>query len=331
MKKYSDTAFVQLSTRLRASLGTLSHTDRLQKAIDGASSASALAAAMRSVMMQDVSVPEGAGLDEMCDAYIGYAVATVRKNSPEPGMYDSLLYKFDAANLKLALKSALRGLDAPKLFPYGTVDEKTVHRCAQERDFSALPKGLAEGCEKAVTAWSESRDAMSFDLLIDRGCFEDAARRAKESGIPLLVELCSLDADAANVTAFARIALLDLAAEAKRELFSRAFVCGGKLAEVKFPRSEMTFEALADAVGGTYLGADVRRAAESQDRTATLEGAFRRRRSALCAGVKFIPFGGEVPAAFIVEREAEARAFALAAAYLRRGASAADIRSALMA
>ena len=331
MKKYSNTDFVRLSTSLRASLGSLSHADRVQKAADGATSQSALAAAMRAILTQDVSVPEGVSLDALCDAYFAHAVAAVRKNSPEPGMYDSLLYKFDAANLKLALKSSLRGVEAPGLFPYGTVDEKTLLRSVEERDFSAFPAPLAEGCERALKAWSETRDAMTLDIEIDKGCFEAAQKSAKDSGISLLVELIALDADAANVTAFARICALELAPEAKRELFSRAFVCGGKLAESKFPRSEMTFDALADAVGGTYIGADVRRAAESSDRTAALEGAFRRRRTALCDGVKFIPFGGEVPAAYLVEREAEVRAFALASAYMRRGASAAEIRTALMA
>ena len=329
MKKYNDTDFVRLSTSLRASLGTLSHAQRVQKAVDGATSVAALTAAMRSIMTQDAAAPEGAALDELCDLYFAHAVDAVRKNAPEPGMYDSLLYKFDAANVKLALKSAFRGVECPAMFPYGTVDERTVLEAAEKRDFSAFPAELAEGCEQAAAAWSETRDAMAVDVLIDRGCFAAAARSAKESGVPLLPELVALDADAANATAFARIAALDLAPEAKRELFSRAFVPGGKLAEAKFPRSEMTFDALADALGGTYVGADVRRAAESADRTAALESAFRRRRTALCDGVRFVPFGGEVPAAYLVEREAEVRAFALAAAYMRRGAGAAEIRTAL--
>ena len=325
MKNMKDTDFVQLSTRLRASLGALSHTDRIRKAVDGASSPAALAAAFRSIMMQDAAVPEGATLDEMCDAYLGYAIDTVKAHSPLPGLYDSLLYKFDAANLKLALKSSLRGADVPELFPYGTLDTATVIRAAAERDFSALPAGIREGCEKAVASYSESADAMTVDLFIDRGCFEDVKAAAMRSGIPLLSELAALDADSANVTAFARIAELSLAPEAKQELFSRAFVCGGKIEEAKFPRSEVSFDALADALGSSYLGAAIHASADAADRISALEAALRRRRGALCASVKFIPFGGEVPAAFIVEREAEVRAFALAAAYMRRGAAQSEI------
>ena len=327
--KLKDTDFVQLSTRLRASLGSLSHADRVQKAIDGATSPSALTAAFRSILMQDVSVPEGATLDAVGDAYLAYAIETVRANSPVPGLYDSLFLKFDAANLKLAIKSELRSEGDPELFPYGTLDADTVLRAARENDFSALPAGLREGCETAVASYGAGGGAMSVDLAIDRGCFADMSAAAKRSGVPLLMKLCEFDADAANVTAFARIAALSLAPEAKRELFSRAFVPGGRIAEAKFPRSEATFEALEDALGSSYLGTALHTASDAADRVAALETALRRRRSSLCDGVKFVPFGGEVPAAFIVEREAEARAFALAAAYMRRGASQAEIRSAL--
>ena len=324
-----DTDFVQLSTRLRASLGSFSHTDRVQKAIDGATSPSALASALRSILMQDVSVPESAGLDGMCDAYLAYTVETVQANSPVPGLYDSLLLKFDAANLKLAIKAALRGEGEPELFPYGTLDGDVVLRAARENDFSALPAGLREGCENAVASYNASADAMSVDLAIDRGCFADMSEAAKKSGVPLLVKLCEFDADSANVTAFARIAALSLAPEAKRELFGRAFVCGGQIWEEKFPRSEVTFEALEDALGSSYLGTAIHAASDAPDRVAALETALRRKRSSLCDGVKFVPFGGEVPAAFIVEREAEVRAFALAAAYMRRGATQNEIRTAL--
>ena len=327
--KMKETDFVQLSTRLRASLGPLSHADRVQKAIDGATSASALAAAFRSILMQDVSLPESATLDAMCDAYLGYTVETVLAHSPAPGLYDSLLLKFDAANLKLAIKAALRGEGEPELFPYGTLGTDEVLRAARENDFSALPYGLREGCENAVSAYNASADAMNIDLLIDRGCFADMSAAAKNSGIPLLRELCEFDADAANLTAFARIAALSLAPEAKRELFSRAFVPGGALGEAKFPRSEVSFEAMEDALGSSYLGAQVHAAADAADRVAALETALRRKRAVMCDGVKFVPFGGEVPAAFIVERENEVRAFALAAAYMRRGATQSEIRAAL--
>lgn len=329
MKAINNTEFVHISTRLRATLGTLSSADRIQKAVDAATSAGALAAALRSIMMQDVTVPESASLDEMCDAYLRYAVDAVKASSPEKGLYDSLLYKFDAANLKLALKSSLRGVEVPPLFPYGTVDEKTLLRAVEDRDFSALPAGLRDGCEAAVAAYTQSGDAMSVDLAIDRGCFADIAVAAKSSGIALLCDLAALDADSANVTAFARIAALALSPEAKRELFGRAFVPGGSIPESKFPRSEVTFEAMADALSGTYIGADIRQAAEDTDTVSALEAALRRRRSAMCDRVKFVPFGGEVPAAYIVEREAEVRAFALCAAYLRRGATQSEIRAAV--
>ena len=90
-----------------------------------------------------------------------------------------------------------------------------------------------------------------------------------------------------------------------------------------------SFEALEDALGGSYLGAAIHSASDAPDRVAVLESALRRKRSTLCDAVKFVPFGGEVPAAFIVEREGEVRAFSLAAAYMRRGATQSDIRAAL--
>ena len=306
----------------------MSHTDRINKAIDSSSSAQSLISAVRGMMMQDALVPDGADLDGLCDAYLRYAIDLVREFSPVKGMYDSLLYKYDAANLKLCMKSSLRSLPYPLLFPYGTVPADKVASAVDSRDFSAFPDGLRRGCGTALEAYAKTGDPMNVDLEIDRGVFEDITDSAKKSGSDVLTELASLDADSANVTAYARICRLDMTVEGKRELFSRSFVCGGRIDRKTFP-ADMTAEALFAALSQTYLGNTLRPARDKDEPIPAIEDALRRRRSMICDRVRFVPFSADVPAAYIVEREAEVRAFTLISAYIGRGASQTEIRAAL--
>lgn len=324
-----NTDFVKISTRVRASLGTLSHADRISKAIDSSSNIATLTSVVRSMMMQDAASPESEGLDALCDAYLEYACSLVREFSPVPGLYDSLLYKYDAANLKLCIKSSLRSLPPSALFPFGTRSAAEAIKAVETCDFSAYPDGLRRGCENAISAYSETGDAMTIDLAIDAGVFEDIAKSAEESGVDILRKIASLDADSANITAFARISRLELPYEAKKTLFVRAFVTGGKIAKESYPVSEMTADALVTAVRRTYLADVLQSQEDSDDFVKLLESSLSRRRKSLCDGVKFVAFSPDVPAAYILERESEVRAFSLIGAYIQRGASQQDIRAAL--
>lgn len=324
-----DTEFVQISTRVRASLGALSHSDRIRKAVDAASSLPSLCAAVRSMMPQDASVPEDASLDGLCDIYLGSAVKLVRSLAPDDGMYDSLFYRYDAANLKLCIKASVRSLGMPELFPFGTVDTKTVAEAAEKRDFSRLPEGMARGCAEGLEEYAATGDAMAIDLCIDRGCFEDTERSAAASGVGILKKIASFDADSANTTAFARICAMKLPAETKRAVFSRAFVSGGEIPASLFPTGDFTFAALKSALAGSRFAPLVSGTDENDFSVSLLEDKLSKARGELLGSVRFIPFGADVPAAYILEREDEVRAFSLIGAYIQKGAAPSEIAEAL--
>ena len=323
------TDFVQASVLARASEGQLSHNDRVSKAADCAS-VDALCAFVRSLFPQDAMPQDGLTLDALCDAYLSAAVKLVRSFSPVPALFDSLLYKYDAANLKLCIKARITDAPRPALFPFGTVGADEAYSAAEKNSFEAFPEGIRAGAEKALADYASTGEARAIDLALDAGCFEDTAKSAAASGVPLLSKLCGVRADSANVTAYLRIAKTALSDSAKRALFDRAFVSGGTLTCEKFESGEFSTDALASSLYGTELSALLRSADAGTDAVREVEAYFDSKSEELLSAIKFVAFGPEVLCAFIVEHESDVRAFMTAGAYLRRGAAQNEIRGAVL-
>ena len=150
------TDFVQASALARASEGQLSHNDRVSKAADCAS-VDALCAFVRSLFPQDAMPQDGLTLDALCDAYLSAAVKLVRSFSPVPALFDSLLYKYDAANLKLCIKARITDAPRPALFPFGTVGADEAYSAAEKNSFEAFPEGIRAGAEKALADYASAK------------------------------------------------------------------------------------------------------------------------------------------------------------------------------
>lgn len=100
---------------------------------------------------------DGLTLDALCDAYLSAAVKLVRSFSPVPALFDSLLYKYDAANLKLCIKARITDAPRPALFPFGTVGADEAYSAAEKNSFEAFPEGIRAGAEKALADYASDR------------------------------------------------------------------------------------------------------------------------------------------------------------------------------
>lgn len=322
------TDFVYASTRVRASQGTLSHEERLAKAADCASY-EALCSYVRSLLPQDRAFSEDLTLDELCDAYFASAVALVRESSPDVKVCDSLLYKYDAANLKLCLKASVSDTDIPPMFPYGTVQVSDIPKAVESGDYSVFTQALAQAAKDALEDYSVKREAMAIDLIIDKACFADMSKRAVESDVHLLRSLCETDADIANITACLRIGKMSLSLAVKREIFDRSFVPGGKLKESCFSGDVFTLEKLRPNLMGTPYS-EILHSISDEDFVAQAENALSKIKTKMLSQIKFTPFGAEVLCGYIVERELEARAFMTVGACIKKGTPSAEIRGILL-
>ena len=72
------------------------------------------------------------------------------RSRPVPALFDSLLYKYDAANLKLCIKARITDAPRPALFPFGTVGADEAYSAAEKNSFEAFPEGIRAGAEKRL-------------------------------------------------------------------------------------------------------------------------------------------------------------------------------------
>lgn len=124
---------------------------------------------------------------------------------------------------------------------------------------------------------------------------------------------------------------MKLPAETKRAVFSRAFVSGGEIPASLFPTGDFTFAALKSGAPpeARFAPACQRYRTENDFSVSLLEDKLSKARGEILGSVRFIPFGADVPAAYILEREDEVRAFSLIGAYIQKGAAPSEIAEAL--
>ena len=249
----------------------------------------------------------GVGGENVYDEALNKTVSLVKNVIPDFSTVAPLLYKYDCANIKTAVKCKIRGIEpASLLFTCGTVPEKTVIDAAEASDFSEIPGEMGKGAEKALAVYQKTGEVRAIDLILDAACFADMKKTADESGCPLTKRIVALRADGTNLITSMRIGAMGLSADVAVSLFERAFVPGGNMPVSAFCSAESgIFDAqtvahhavgdTADAVKTAAKCADADSAAKAVDEAIL----------SMCMSYKFKPFGPEVAVSLVVLREAE--------------------------
>jgi len=232
-------------------------------------------------------------VEEMLTAMLRAGFDTVKSTLPDPTVVAFLQYPYDAHNIKVLLKCAIRGVDpAPLLIDAGTVSCAVLSDLLA-RDAEEIPARLREAAAAARACYDKTKNPQEIDLLLDRACF--AAMHESAAAVPFAAELVAMKADLVNLQILVRILRLGLG-EVGRALQSRALVACGTLNEPFFTAAYDAGEGelsalLARTPYAAWWGEDNTPAALEKRADDLLMRRVQR--------AKYIPFGAEVPIAYL--------------------------------
>jgi len=248
-------------------------------------------------------------LDNLLSQALTGAYREVISLLPDPRALDTLLLVYDYHNIKALIKGEMAGTDpSDALVDVGTVPSDRWAHIMSERDFVTLSFTMKSAIEYALEAFAKSKDPQHIDFILDRACYLEMKTVAKASGCRFLEQYATLLIDSINVKTFARIR------EMKGDwvAFNRVFLPGGSIPEslfvngfdedyIHFAEKLLPYHAFEEVMvkGGTQLSETGRfTELERLSDNAILEFAI---------GAKYVPYGLEVPAAYLIAKESEIR------------------------
>ncbi len=227
-RKPQSTAYMYASARIRALENGLIGRDRVAQLAD-AVNMDELYARLEEFGAALVRDENGVQLEATLGGILQRAMTDVLECAPAPEVFDFLRYPYDCHNIKSAIKSHLRKLSCKDmLFDLGTVAPEVAASMPETGDYTALPAEMAKAAPLALQAYEKTGNPRAIDTIIDKACFADMLRCARESGEAFHVQLVQTQIDLVNLMICLRLVRMG-AGEQGRMLLEQAMLDGGLL------------------------------------------------------------------------------------------------------
>ena len=216
------------------------------------------------------------------------------------------LLPYDCNNIKSAIKCQKRGLDPSRMLItlVGGIPTETVCAAIDRRAFELLPYPFADAAREATEQLSRTGDPREVDRILDAACYAGMLALARESGVPLALELVVKRIDLTNV--MIAIRSIRMGGDAGRRTLAAFFLPGGRLSLSELSEwSAAGEDALLDRLGFTVLERFARSARESDRSLAALERCADDDLMETAREAKFAPFGAEIAVGYLTACEYE--------------------------
>lgn len=215
----NDTSFANAVAAVRAlenSLLTAADIDRLLAVSRSSELADVLVSTGKysSADMSDVNALIDNELEKTWDFICGYA--------PDSDALRIMLYRNDFHNLKAALKSLIMNADPFRYFITPTnLDLGELWTCVRSKDFSSLPKNMADAAAETYSVLTETLDGQLADAYIDCAALDAMQRDAARCGSPFMRKYADLITVGCDIKTAYRCAKMG-----KSQAFAEKAVCG---------------------------------------------------------------------------------------------------------
>ena len=292
MSHKKDTDYLSISARVRAMETRLLTRERLERMVDARDNAEALKV-LAECGYGELNAADPAGLERSLSAAREALFAELAAAVPDGRMLDIFRLKYDYHNAKVLLKAKATGQQAKRLLVSG--GRYDPEQPEQWGDF------FRRAVERARACLDDTADPQQADLLLDKDCFEEMGRLAKECGSDFLQGYVRLAIDTANLRSRVRCARLEKAPD----FLKQVLIAGGNVSVDTLLRVR--------EVGEPFRVGPLARAAQMADElaepgTGALTAFERECDNALMAyqdKARRTPFGEEVVAGYLFAREAE--------------------------
>mgnify|MGYP000005800203 FL=1 len=214
----------------------------------------------------------------------------------------------DYHNVKAALKAEFLGLDPESyMMEGGNFEPMAMASMIRERNFMFFSTEMKDAVNQAVELFGKGRDPQEIDIILDKACYSQMLKEAEKTENQFLIGYVKLLIDILNVTTFVRLRQIGK----PWTFFQKVFLEGGNMAENLFISSyEENYQQLTDKFAPYGFGEIIEKGAahvKSTGMYSLLEKLCDNKRIEYIKDAKFVSFGLEPAAAFLIAKESESK------------------------
>lgn len=306
MSKYKEDSYIFCAALMRARERTLLSEAALTKAAE--------AATVQEVMtiLAEYGYGDGKPLENPRDFVEVLArreeetYAEVFSALPDSEELELFTCPKDYHNAKAALKAESLGVDPEKYMSAGgRIRPEAMVEMIREKNFVFFSTEMKEAIAEAEEVFGKGRDPQEIDIILDKACYREMLRRAEDTDNKFLTGYVRLLIDMLNVSAFVRLRQIGK----PWIFFQKVFLEGGNVRENLYISGyEDTYQQLAEKFRPYGLGEIMEKGAQEVQKTgmyALMEKLCDDKRLSYIRDAKFVSFGLEPAAAFLIARENE--------------------------
>ena len=308
MKNIKETDYLYSTARVRSVEKYMLSREKAEKMIDAKTNQDAINILFECNYCKDVEN------DKISSNNYDFLLAEEHKRTyefitsiaPEVSKFNIFLYTYDYHNLKVLMKSEYLSIDGSELLvDTGSIDINTLKYAIKERDFSLLTENMSNALSSIIEQFPKNRDPQLIDIILDKYLYDEILKSAKEMNNDFIYDYIVMLIDIINLKTYARLRKMNKS----WDFFTKVFINGGKIPEQIFVKCfDEKFEDFANELfvygyKDTFLEG-VEKFYESGKFTA-LEKLFDNKIMDYVKSAKFIPYGIEPLAAYLIAKEHE--------------------------
>lgn len=228
--------------------------------------------------------------------------------APAAEDFHTFLYPYDYHNIKVLLKAEFLQSNADEfLIDIGTIANSQLAAMVHERDLAGMTPAMRAAINEVLDVFARTQDPQYIDFILDRACFRDMSQAALESGSDFLQDYVALLIDTINLRIFARMRQM----WKSWDFCNQVLIDGGRIQmKVFFAGYDEPYEQFAEKLVAYGLksvmetgGAMLR----EKGKFSALERMCDNSIMQFAKEAKYVAFGIEPLAAYLIAKECEIR------------------------
>jgi V/A-type H+-transporting ATPase subunit C len=226
--------------------------------------------------------------------------------APDLNDFKIFLYTYDYHNLKVIMKSEYLGIDATSsLVDTGSIELNILKYAVKERDFTELTENMEKALKEIIEDFPINRDPQIIDIILDKYLFDDMLKAAVNINNRFIEDYFRKKIDIINLKTYVRLKKMDKS----WDFFSKVYVNGGNISEQTFIKSyDEPFDKFAEelsAFGFKDIFLEGIEALAETGMFTSLEKLFDNKLMEHVKSAKYVPFGIEPLAGYLIAKENE--------------------------
>lgn len=212
MSRIKDSRYIYAVSRIRAIENKLLGRKGIDRMLDAQTPEQALKVLLEADYgYPRAGIPAPADYEKLLEEEYKKLYALLREVSPDPGVFDIFLQRYDFHNIKVILKAEfaeVRDYDS-LLSNKGSMEAKRLKAILRDRRLTELPSLVREAVEETIMELNHTRDPQSVELILDRACCRRMKEMADQTGSRFLIDFIATMIDYLNIQIFYRLKKLN--------------------------------------------------------------------------------------------------------------------------